>query len=81
MATTPLRQHANSPTESGETMKAAGLKAIATVVESTAVLIKSKHPSNQKLVNLIASRIRGVICKSFPPPPSSVHQTLKLMHP
>ncbi|MCJ1309950.1 ATP phosphoribosyltransferase (ATP-PRTase) (ATP-PRT) [Agyrium rufum] len=47
--------------ESGETMKAAGLKAISTVVTSTAVLIKSKRPSNQKLVDLIASRIRGVI--------------------
>ena len=50
--------------ESGETMKAAGLKPIDTVVESTAVLIKSKHPSNQKLVDLIASRIGGVIGKS-----------------
>ena len=47
--------------ESGETMRAAGLKAIATVVESTAVLISSKHPSDPKLVSLIASRIRGVI--------------------
>jgi ATP phosphoribosyltransferase len=47
--------------ESGETMKAAGLKAIATVVESTAVLIKSKKPSNEKLVDLIAARIKGVI--------------------
>ncbi|KAI9772321.1 MAG: ATP phosphoribosyltransferase (ATP-PRTase) (ATP-PRT) [Geoglossum simile] len=47
--------------ESGETMKAAGLKAIATVVESTAVLIKSKQPSNPELVDLITSRIRGVI--------------------
>ena len=47
--------------ESGETMKAAGLKAIATVVESTAVLIKSKQSSNVKLVDLIAARIRGVI--------------------
>jgi ATP phosphoribosyltransferase-like protein len=47
--------------ESGETMKAAGLKAIATVVESTAVLIKSKKSSNTKLVELIAARIRGVI--------------------
>ena len=50
--------------ESGETMKAAGLKAIDTVVESTATLIKSKHPSNQKLVDMIASRISGVISKS-----------------
>jgi ATP phosphoribosyltransferase len=47
--------------ESGETMKAAGLKAVDTVVESTAVLIKSKNPSNPKLVELIAARIRGVI--------------------
>ncbi|KAF2810094.1 HisG-domain-containing protein [Mytilinidion resinicola] len=47
--------------ESGETMRAAGLKAISTVVESTAVLIKSKHPSDPKLVDLIASRIEGVI--------------------
>jgi ATP phosphoribosyltransferase-like protein len=47
--------------ESGETMKAAGLTAIDTVVDSTAVLIKSKKPSNQKMVNLIAARIQGVI--------------------
>ncbi len=44
-------------------MKAAGLMPIDTVVESTAVLIKSKHPSNQKLVDKIASRIKGVISK------------------
>ena len=47
--------------ESGETMRAAGLKAIDTVVESTAVLIKSRKVSNEKLVSLIAARIRGVI--------------------
>jgi ATP phosphoribosyltransferase len=47
--------------ESGETMKAAGLKAIDTVVSSTAILVKSKNPSNSAMVNLIASRIRGVI--------------------
>lgn len=47
--------------ESGETMKAAGLKAIDTVVSSTAVLVKSKNPSNPALVDLIASRIGGVI--------------------
>ncbi|ORY65805.1 uncharacterized protein BCR38DRAFT_456510 [Pseudomassariella vexata] len=47
--------------ESGETMKAAGLKAIDTVVESTAILIKSRSPSNPAMVDLIASRIRGVI--------------------
>ena len=42
-------------------MRAAGLKAIDTVVESTAVLIKSQSPSNVSLLELIASRIRGVI--------------------
>lgn len=48
-------------TESGETMRAAGLMPVDTVLSSTAILIKSKHPSNPSLVNLIASRIRGVI--------------------
>lgn len=42
-------------------MRAAGLKAIDTVVESSAILIKSKNPSNGELVDLIAARIRGVI--------------------
>lgn len=42
-------------------MRAAGLKAIDTVVESSAILIKSKSPSNPELVELIASRIGGVI--------------------
>ncbi|KAJ5127316.1 hypothetical protein N7448_008095 [Penicillium atrosanguineum] len=46
--------------ESGETMKAAGLKAIDTVVESTAVLVKSRN-SKSELLDLIAARIRGVI--------------------
>ncbi|KAM0299046.1 hypothetical protein HYE67_009349 [Fusarium culmorum] len=52
--------------ESGETMRAAGLKAIDTVVDSTAVLIKSRTPSNPELIDLITSRIRGVItAKSY----------------
>lgn len=42
-------------------MKAAGLKAIDTVVESSAILIKSKAPSNPTVVDLIAARISGVI--------------------
>jgi len=42
-------------------MRAAGLKPIATVVESTAILIRSKHPSDPKLVNIITNRIKGVI--------------------
>ncbi|KAJ5392099.1 hypothetical protein N7509_007589 [Penicillium cosmopolitanum] len=46
--------------ESGETMKAAGLKAIDTVVESTAVLVKSRN-SKSDVLNLLAARIRGVI--------------------
>jgi ATP phosphoribosyltransferase len=44
-------------------MKAAGLKAIDTVVESTAVLVKSRNTNNE-LVDLIASRIHGVISTS-----------------
>lgn len=44
-------------------MKAAGLKAIDTVVSTTAVLIKSKNASNQPLIDLITSRISGVISK------------------
>ncbi|KAF2876274.1 ATP phosphoribosyltransferase [Massariosphaeria phaeospora] len=47
--------------ESGETMRAAGLKAISTVVTTSAILIKSKHPSDPKLVDLITARIKGVI--------------------
>ena len=47
--------------ESGGTMKAAGLKAIDTVIETSAILIKSRKPSNSDLVDLIAQRIRGVI--------------------
>ncbi|RMZ81949.1 hypothetical protein DV737_g2241, partial [Chaetothyriales sp. CBS 132003] len=47
--------------ESGETMRAAGLKAIDTVVDSSAVLIKSRHTTNAKLVNLVQTRIRGII--------------------
>ena len=42
-------------------MRAHGLKSIATVMESTAVLICSKHPSDPKLVQLISNRIRGYI--------------------
>lgn len=42
-------------------MRAAGLKAIETVQESTAVLIKSRQPADDKLVRLLTSRIQGVI--------------------
>ena len=47
--------------ESGETMRAAGLKSIATVLDSTAILIQSKRVSNESLVRLITARLRGVI--------------------
>ncbi|CAG8456970.1 4362_t:CDS:2 [Ambispora gerdemannii] len=47
--------------ESGETMKAAGLHAISTILETQAVLIRNKNPSNPDLVTKITSRIRGVI--------------------
>lgn len=45
-------------------MRACGLHAIDTVVQSTAVLIKSRKPTSQEnanLVKLITARIRGVI--------------------
>jgi len=50
--------------ESGDTMRAAGLHAIATLIQSEAVLIKSTVPKNPKivpLIDLIASRIAGVV--------------------
>ncbi|EZF70777.1 ATP phosphoribosyltransferase [Trichophyton soudanense CBS 452.61] len=46
--------------ESGETMKAAGLQAIDTVLCTNAVLVKSRKTTNP-LVDLIVPRIRGVI--------------------
>lgn len=42
-------------------MKAAGLKPIDTVIESSAILIKSRYPSHPDCVDLIAARIRGAI--------------------
>ncbi|CCL99531.1 uncharacterized protein FIBRA_01549 [Fibroporia radiculosa] len=50
--------------ESGDTMRAAGLHAIATLLQSEAVLIKSsipKHVTLEPLIQLITSRIAGVI--------------------
>ncbi|RUS26452.1 Cullin repeat-like-containing domain protein [Jimgerdemannia flammicorona] len=45
-------------------MRAAGLHDIATLLNSQAVLIRNRHPSNPTLVNLITSRIKGVIAAS-----------------
>ncbi|RKF57891.1 ATP phosphoribosyltransferase [Erysiphe neolycopersici] len=47
--------------ESGETMKAAGLQAIDTVMESTAILIQNFHSSDQQIIDLIISRLQGII--------------------
>lgn len=50
--------------ESGDTMRAAGLHAIATVVDTEAVLIRSstpKHPHLDPLIDRITKRIAGVI--------------------
>ncbi|TFK74738.1 ATP phosphoribosyltransferase [Pluteus cervinus] len=50
--------------ESGDTMRAAGLHPIATVLETEAVLIRSsvpKHPHLVSLIEVITKRIAGVI--------------------
>ncbi|GMM33016.1 ATP phosphoribosyltransferase [Saccharomycopsis crataegensis] len=47
--------------ESGETMRAAGLTDIDTLVTTSAHLIKSKHPSHPELAETITSRIAGVL--------------------
>ncbi|KAG2118400.1 hypothetical protein DEU56DRAFT_838185 [Suillus clintonianus] len=50
--------------ESGDTMRAVGLHAIATVLQTEAVLIKSNVPHrahHAPLIDLIASRIAGVV--------------------
>ncbi|KAF7325824.1 hypothetical protein MKEN_00433100 [Mycena kentingensis (nom. inval.)] len=53
--------------ESGDTMRAAGLHAIATLLETEAVLIKStaqKHPAHAPLIELVTARIAGVVAAS-----------------
>lgn len=53
--------------ESGETMRACGLKPISTLLSSEAVLIRPTQPherTNTELINLITARIRGVIAAS-----------------
>ncbi|KIY52955.1 HisG-domain-containing protein [Fistulina hepatica ATCC 64428] len=50
--------------ESGDTMRAAGLHAIATVLQTEAVLIKSsvpKHPHLAPLIQRLTARIAGVV--------------------
>lgn len=53
--------------ESGDTMRAAGLHAIDTILTTEAVLIKSnaqKHPDLEPLIKMITSRIAGVVAAS-----------------
>lgn len=47
--------------ESGETMKAAGLKAISTVLDTSAHLISSKNPRFPDLVKIIHQRFEGIM--------------------
>lgn len=47
--------------ESGETMRAAGLKAICTLLETSAHLISSKQPKFPELVQTIVQRFEGVL--------------------
>lgn len=47
--------------ESGETMKAAGLKAISTVLDTSAHLISSKNPRFPELVKTIHQRFEGIM--------------------
>lgn len=47
--------------ESGETMKAAGLKAISTVLETSAHLISSKSPRFPEIVDVVHQRFQGIM--------------------
>ncbi len=47
--------------ESGDTMRAAGLHPISTVLQSEAVLIASSHAKHPELVELVKNRIAGVV--------------------
>jgi ATP phosphoribosyltransferase len=53
--------------ESGETMRAAGLHAITTVMSTEAILVKSstpKHPDLIPLIKKVASRIAGFVASN-----------------
>lgn len=47
--------------ESGETMKAAGLKAISTVLETSAHLISAKSPRFPDIVEVVRQRFEGIL--------------------
>lgn len=70
--------------ESGETMKAAGLKPIATVLETSAHLIASKTPRFPELVKIIQQRFEGILAAqrfvlcTYNAPRSIVPEVLKI---
>ncbi|QLQ80572.1 hypothetical protein HG537_0D05730 [Torulaspora globosa] len=71
--------------ESGETMRAAGLTDIATVLETSAYLIESKHPkSDPELIATIKSRIEGVmtaqryVCCNYNAQTKDLHKLLPI---
>ncbi|KAM9893238.1 hypothetical protein OXX80_001930 [Metschnikowia pulcherrima] len=70
--------------ESGETMKAAGLKAISTVLETSAHLISSKTPRFPDLVDMIHQRFEGIMAAqryvlcNYNAPRSIVPQVLQI---
>lgn len=70
--------------ESGETMKAAGLKAISTVLETSAHLISSKNPRFPELVLTIHQRFEGIMAAqkyilcNYNAPRSIVSEVLKI---
>lgn len=70
--------------ESGETMKAAGLIDIETILDTSAHLIVSKNPSHPELVETIRSRIEGVLAAqkyvlcNYNAPRASLVELLKL---
>lgn len=70
--------------ESGETMKAAGLKPIATILETSAQLIVSKKPRFPDLVKIIHQRFEGIMAAqryvlcTYNAPRSIVPEVLKI---
>lgn len=47
--------------ESGETMRAARLHSIATVVESEAVLLANPRSTHQEMIDKLSNRLRGIV--------------------
>lgn len=70
--------------ESGETMRAAGLKAIATVLETSAHLISCKTPKFPDIVEKVTQRIEGILAAqkyvlcNYNAPRSRIQDVLKI---